>query len=552
MDSTMVSAVSGLLAQSSAIGNVSNNLANSSTSGYKAVKTNFNDLIEGNAGGFATTVYSGVAASTRQNVTLQGTILGTNTSTDLAIDGNGMFAVSKGPGGTASYYTRDGAFDPDNQGNLQLAGTNYFLQGYPTDATGKAGTTLQTVNINASASMASPTTSFSLSANLPAKEQSSVFKQTYTNFDDNSTQSVNYSYSKVGTDSSGNTTYQLAISDSNSSATLQDDDGTTSTAGQPLVYNVTVDGSGNITQVINAQTGAATGGSPSLPTIQPSDSLSGVAPPASWSALGASTALGSSITVYDSLGTAQTLPVSWTAEGNNQWLMTVSTPVDSSGTASGTLLDSSGAEVSSYSYQVDFTSNGSLNSVTGLPTGSGGTAPMTADGAPALTASWTDKASNSSITLNLGSSSTSSGLTQFDTGAATPAIDVKGSQQDGIPYGTLKSVSVDATGNLNATYTNGLSRPIYKIPVATFANENGLTASSDQVYTVSATSGAANLNTAGTSGAGQIDGASLESSTTDTTLEFSLMISAQQAYSASSQALSTDKQDFTTLMQSVS
>src|ERR1700761_7614886 len=159
MDSTMVSAVSGLLAQSAAISNVSTNLANSSTNGYKAVETNFNDLVTGAAGGSATTVYSGVAASTRQNVTAQGTIVGSSISTDMAIDGNGMFAVTQGSSGTATYYTRNGAFEPDDQGNLQLSGTDYYLQGYPTDANGNAtSSTLQTVNVGQTGTSATATT----------------------------------------------------------------------------------------------------------------------------------------------------------------------------------------------------------------------------------------------------------------------------------------------------------------------------------------------------------------------------------------------------------
>ncbi len=553
MDSTLTSAVSGLLAQSSAISNVSTNLANSSTNGYKAVTTNFNDLVEGAAGGSATTVYSGVAASTRQNVTFQGAISSGTESTDLAIDGNGMFAVSNGAGGTATYYTRDGAFNPDNSGNLQLVGTNYYLQGYPTDATGKAtSSTLQTVNVGNLGTSASATTSYSLSANLPEGQQSAIYSQSYTNFDTNTTQTVNYSYSKVSTDSSGNTTYQLAINDSNSSATLTDDDGTTSTAGQPLVYDVVVDGSGNISSVTNAATGQTTSASPSLPTITPSDSLSGIAPPSSWSTLGSSAAISSSMSVYDSLGTQQTLPVTWTPEGDNQWLMTVNSPTNASGASSGTLLDSTGAAVSSYSYQVSFNSDGSLGSVTGLPTSTGGTAPMAGTNEPAITASWNDQAANSSISLNLGTpgSSGGGGLTQLNSGDST--VDVKNISQDGIPFGTIKGVSMNDSGELIATYTNDTSRPIYKIPVATFANENGLTAMSSQIYATSQASGTATLNAAGTNGAGDIKGDSLEASTTDTTTEFSNMISAQQAYSASSQAISTDKQDFTTLMQSVS
>jgi flagellar hook protein FlgE len=558
MDSTLTAAVSGLLAQSSGLSNISSNLANSETTGYKAVSTSFDSLLTSTTGSTATTVTSGVSAQTRQDVTAQGTIATTTTSTDLAIDGNGMFAVTQGESGTSTYYTRDGAFDTDSSGNLVMSGTDYYLQGYPTDSSGNAtSTTLQNVNISATSTSAKATTTYSLSANLPAEDQTSVYSQSYTSTDDNSTtESVTYGYSKISTDSSGNTTYQLAISDSNSSATLTDDDGTTSTAGQPLLYDVTVDSSGNISSVTNAQTGQTTSASPSLPSVTPSDSSSTVSAPASWSDLGSSASTSSSITVYDSLGTAQTLPVTWTAEGNDQWLMTVSSPENSAGSSSGSLTDSTGATVSSYSYQVTFNSDGSLGSVVGLPTSSGGTAPMAGTNEPALSATWSDGATASTttngtaITLNLGTSGSTDGLTQYDSGDTTPAIDVKNTSQDGLAYGTLSSVAVNSTGEVMATYSNGSSVPIYKIPVVTFPNEDGLTAQSDNVYQASATSGSAIINTAGSNGSGTIEGGALESSTTSTTTELSTMITAQQAYSANAQVISTDRSDFTTLMQS--
>jgi flagellar hook protein FlgE len=557
MDATLTSAVSGLLAQSAALSTVSTNLANSETTGYKSSSTSFESLLT-SATTTAASVSGGVSAQTRQDVTAQGSISTTSTSTDIAINGNGMFAVTEGSTGTQTYYTRDGAFDTDSSGDLVMSGTDYYLQGYPTNSSGtETSTTLQNVNVGALSTSASATTTYSLSANLPAEEQSSVYSQSYTSDDDSATtESVTYGYSKLSTDSSGNTTYQLAISDSNSSATLTDDDGTTSTAGQPLLYDVTVDSSGNISSVTNAATGQATSVSPSLPSVTPSDSSSTVAAPASWSDLSASYSTTSSMTVYDSLGTAQTLPVTWTAEGNDQWLMTVSSPTDSSGSSSGSLVDSSGASVSSYSYQVTFNSDGSLGSVVGLPTSSGGTAPMAGTNEPALSATWSDGATASTttngtaITLNLGTAGTTTGLTQYDSGETTPALDVKSTSQDGVQYGTLSSVAINSSGEVMATYSNGSSIPIYKIPVVTFPNEDGLTALSDNVYQASATSGTAIVNTAGTNGAGTLEGGALESSTTNTTSEFSAMITAQQAYSASSQVITTDKSDFSALMQS--
>jgi flagellar hook protein FlgE len=56
------------------------------------------------------------------------------------------------------------------------------------------------------------------------------------------------------------------------------------------------------------------------------------------------------------------------------------------------------------------------------------------------------------------------------------------------------------------------------------------------------------LNQAGTNGTGSVEGAALESSTVNTTVEFSNMITAQQAYSSASQVISTDKKMFDSLI----
>ncbi len=132
MDAAMSSAVSALQAQSSALSTVSTNLANSQTTGYKAVVTQFNSLLTQDAVGISYPA-GGVQAVARQNLLAQGNVTSTTTTTDMAINGNGMFPVTYGVGGNSVSYTRDGAFDSDSSGNLVLSGTNYALVGWPTD-----------------------------------------------------------------------------------------------------------------------------------------------------------------------------------------------------------------------------------------------------------------------------------------------------------------------------------------------------------------------------------------------------------------------------------
>jgi len=602
MDAAMNSAVSALQAQQAALSTVSDNLANSQTTGFKAVQTQFNELLTQQGVGIATNS-GGVQAFTRQNVTNQGLVQSSasNATTDMGITGNGLFAVSNGLGGAQQAFTRNGAFTPDNNGNLQLAGTNFYLLGWPTNAKGVVTATnpdniasLQNVNINQFNSSATETTTYSMQQNMPAEAQNLVKSLNYTSNATPPTQeNVSFAYAplrqNVMVNGVDTTEYQLSVTASNSQVSLQDGGGNNAVAGQPLLYTVFVDGSGNIQQVTDGQGNNTT----TLPTITPSDlgsssdpNISGTTSTATltWQDLGSPFSEKTSISVFDSLGVQQTFPTTWTAAGNNEWIMTVSSPTDPSGSAStGSLYDSGGNKVSSYSYQVTFNSDGSLNSVTGLPThseddssgtpvitanqdsaGNPAVAPVGTNGQPVLSATWNDGAAaqlagtSTAISVNLGTAGAlgtgqTNGLSQFDTGETKPAIAVKSAPvQNGVQYGQLIGVSVDnTTGNVVAAYDNGQKVPIYKVPVVTFPNENGLTAETDGVYQANQQSGSYTLNQAGTNGAGTITGQALEQSTVDTSTEFSNMITAQQAYSAASQVIGTDKQMFTSLIQVV-
>ena len=282
-----------------------------------------------------------------------------------------------------------------------------------------------------------------------------------------------------------------------------------------------------------------------------------------WSAVKAETGFSksTSMSIYDSLGTEETYPVTWTAAGDNTWTMTVSTPTDASGsTTTGLLSDASGVSASSYSYSVSFNSDGTLKAISPLsemndsPTSGAtiSTAPVDANSDPVLKSySWADGASPGTITLSLGTAGKADGLTQYDTGETSPAITVNSTKQDGVQYGSLSSVAVNTSGELVATYSNGENVTIYKVAVASFANENGLAAMNDSVYMQTTASGDYTLNEAGQNGTGSIEGSALENSTVDTSTEFSNMITCQQAYSAASQVISTGKSMFTSLIQAV-
>ncbi|GGI19423.1 flagellar hook protein FlgE [Bradyrhizobium guangdongense] len=236
----------------------------------------------------------------------------------------------------------------------------------------------------------------------------------------------------------------------------------------------------------------------------------------------------SSMTVYDSLGAANSMQVTWTKTGTNTWSASFANPTSTSDTTTAT-------GTASGSVAITFNSDGSLASTSPSP-------------ATVKVTGWTDGATDSTITMNLGTAGKTDGLTQYASGETTPTVNVTSISSDGLSYGKLSSISIGKNGVVDATYSNGQTIAIYKIAVATFADPTGLSAASDGLYSATVTSGSAALQASGENGAGTIYGSELESSTTDTSSQFSSMISAQQAYSAASQVISTVNKMYDTLI----
>ncbi len=126
------------------------------------------------------------------------------------------------------------------------------------------------------------------------------------------------------------------------------------------------------------------------------------------------------------------------------------------------------------------------------------------------------------------------GITQFDSPSS-----ITSTTADGSLYGEVANVEIDREGYVSALFTNGATRRIYKLPVATFINPDGLSSEPGGAYQMSQESGNFSLKEAGTGGAGLIESSALESSTVDLALEFSNMIITQRAYSASSKIITT-------------
>ncbi|MCI3131587.1 flagellar hook protein FlgE [Phenylobacterium aquaticum] len=241
----------------------------------------------------------------------------------------------------------------------------------------------------------------------------------------------------------------------------------------------------------------------------------------------------SSMTVIDSLGVSQTIDQTWTKTAANSWTLALANPyasADTTATQTGT--------ISPTSIDVTFDSNGVLASTNPDPI--------------ALSISgYTSGAADGAITLNLGTVGGTDGLTQYASTTSTPAIENPTVEANGSRYGQLSSVTIGADGLVTAAFDNGLSVTIYKVPVATFNNPNGLTQISGTVYDENQAAGQVALSWAGTGGAGSLVASALEGSATDTATEFNKMIVAQQAYSAASQVVTTAKDMFDSLLQAV-
>ena len=148
------------------------------------------------------------------------------------------------------------------------------------------------------------------------------------------------------------------------------------------------------------------------------------------------------------------------------------------------------------------------------------------------------------INLNLSPTSSSSGLTQFD----SPSV-VTSTSTNGTPFGNLSSVAFDKNGYITATFSNGVSRKIGQVALATFPNVNGLNAVNGDAYVQTPGSGTFSLNAGGSGGAGTLAASTLESSTVDLSAEFTNLIVTQRAYTASSKIITTADQMTQDLLQ---
>lgn len=161
--------VSGINSNGNAMNIIGDNIANANTIGFKSSRAVFFDLLSANIGGTKIGLGSRLAASERSFV--QGGVETTNSSTDLAIQGHGLFILNDAQGGT--FYSRAGQFSVDKEGNLTNP-AGLAVQGIQLDANGNPISGL--TNIVISQVVVSPveTTDINVALNLDATETTPI------------------------------------------------------------------------------------------------------------------------------------------------------------------------------------------------------------------------------------------------------------------------------------------------------------------------------------------------------------------------------------------
>ncbi len=218
--------------------------------------------------------------------------------------------------------------------------------------------------------------------------------------------------------------------------------------------------------------------------------------------LDASTAGGNSITVtqavYDSLGCKHTAEFTFTKSDTNPNTWSVSCKVDGS--------DITPTPTPTLTFKGDGTFDSSSSNV------------------------------NFSFTPNNGADQVSfapdfSQMTQFY-GETTATA-----SQDGYPAGSLQGVSFDTTGTLSGVFSNGITRALAQVALASFNNPGGLFKEGNTLFSESSNSGAAKFDAAGKGGRGTIKPGSLEMSNVELAQEFTDLITTQRGFQANSRVI---------------
>ena len=139
ISSSLNAGVMGLNVNSARLSTISDNIANSSTAGYKRSQVDFSSMvIQQRSSAYAA---GGVRVDTFKDVAARGSLISTGSATDIAVSGRGLLPVTDVSGLTSTASNRNmmlvptGSFYADENGNLRTQ-SGLFLLGWPANSSG--------------------------------------------------------------------------------------------------------------------------------------------------------------------------------------------------------------------------------------------------------------------------------------------------------------------------------------------------------------------------------------------------------------------------------
>ncbi|GCD60436.1 hypothetical protein WSS15_11630 [Acetobacter pasteurianus] len=556
----LTTAVSGMNAQSDAFTNLSNNIANSQTVGYKADTTSFQDFVAGNLKGNSESQAESdsVSAVTVQHVENEGTATASSDSHALDISGSGLFNVSKATGtatagGTTSfssqqYYTRNGEFYEDKNGYF-VNTSGYYLDGYMANSNGALESKLSQINVSNVTFKPTQTTELTLNAAVGTLPSSTSDQETYT--------PQSYTSAPVTTYDSNSDPHKIAVQWTQSSTnplvwnvSAYDADGTGTIA--PNSYQVTFDSSGKLSSIVDNSTGKTVGstisgataeipitanygnnqsqtmelnlgtvGGTSGTTMAASGGTSTESHSSGMTVSGTTLSMANDSVIGTTTGGTQSFLTDPTEVNGTyvsmKWTQTSASPPTWSVQAVDPYNIGTTSDVSSASHTVVFNTDGTVKSFDGS--------------APSSPLTTTATVAGSSYTVDLsGAKLTTDTTTGSDSSALTC---------DSVASGTYTGVEIEADGSIQAEFDNGYTQLVGKVALSNFKNVDGLQAVDGQAYTATAASGNAETGVVGANGTGTLAVGYTESSTTDLTGDLSALIVAQEAYAANTKTVTT-------------
>ncbi len=551
---SLFTGVSGLSAQSQATAMISNNIANVNTVGFKRSEAAFFSLVTTESRGSRYSPGT-VAVNRIQRVDQQGPIQQSVSSTDVSISGNGFFVIKRDPSGSSDsspLYTRNGQFSEDAEGFLRNS-AGFYLYGWPLDADGQLPaaqgdlSSLQAVDVAFLGGLTRPTTSAELAITLDSKETPRVL-QTSTGLVDPAG-AADFTRSQIVYDSlgSGQTityeffkTYGPQATDMSTAFDMEVSDRLVADVGLVAGHQFTLNigGAGNETFTVSATstvndliaffknydgTGGGAGGFGDaflnedgelvVQAIDITDSFT-------MTDVGAGTAIqtglglteGTAVAPVTALpsdntdGTFPTLnynPGDPLYNGRGWWQVNVRGP--------------NGVNLSQG--LINFNGDGSINAI------------RDADNKIDIELDqidWGNGSNLQDVEIDI------SRFTQF-----SGNYNVISADQNGAELGLRTGVEIDREGFVVAQFSNGASAKLFKLPLVTFSNPNGLQEVSGTAYAETEESGEENLREAGRGGSGFLETSTVEVSNVDLADEFAKLIIAQRAYSANTKIINT-------------